>query len=183
MPVAITSPLTIEEFDRLTLPDDRIWELHDGELVETPLPPWIHREIQARLVERLTLIFPNAEVMMEMPFQFGVRTKRSADVGITSLARSAAAAREGILVGTPEMVIEVISPSNSFSDVMKFKRTCEENDAGVLGGRSLQPDCCGFPREGRRTRYLWNGRAGSHPPVRCDEPPRSTADLRRHRVG
>jgi len=132
MGVAVTSPLTIEEFDRLTLPDDRIWELHDGELVEMTFPAWIHREIQARLVELLMLIFPNAKVMKEMPFQFGVRTKRSADVGITSLARSAAAAREGILVGTPEMVIEVISPSNSFSDVMKFKRTCEENDTQVF---------------------------------------------------
>jgi len=53
-------------------------------------------------------------------------------VGITSLARSEAAAREGILVGTPEMVIEATSPSNSFSDVMKFKRTCEENDTQVF---------------------------------------------------
>src|SRR5690242_13099665 len=105
--------ITVEEFDRLDLPEDRDLELQDGEVVEATFPELMHRRLQSRLSKLLEQLSPFAEVLTEYPFQIGDRDKRSADVGIVAQDRAQASGRK-ILLGAPDIVIEVFSPSNSW---------------------------------------------------------------------
>ena len=132
MSAATTQSITVEEFDRLDLPQDRSWELHDGEVVEMPFPLYIHRQIQTRMLQLLGPLFPLAEVVLECPFQIGDRDQRSADIAIVSKERSEAANRRGILTGAPEMVVEVLSPSNSVIELKRYRRLCLNNGAAVF---------------------------------------------------
>ena len=43
--MSITAPITFEQFEKLQLPQNRRWELHEGELAEMPPPSYIHRLI------------------------------------------------------------------------------------------------------------------------------------------
>jgi Uma2 family endonuclease len=124
MSTATTQPLTAAEFDRLDLPQDRNWELHDGEVVEVSLPLIVHRLIQKRVMTLLDPLFPLADVLMEYPFQVGDHDKRSADVAVVSQDRAKAARQQGILTGAPDMVVEVLSPSNSVMELKRYRRLC-----------------------------------------------------------
>jgi len=126
---ATTQPLTVEQFDRLDLPQDRNWELHEGEVVEMPFPQFIHRLVQMQFVSLLGPLFPNALVILECPCQIGDRDKRSADVAVLSRERGDLARVEGILMGAPELVIEVLSPSNTVLDLRRYQRLCLSNGA------------------------------------------------------
>lgn len=119
-----TQLITVEEFDRLDLPQDRNWELRDGEVVEVTFPAFVHRLIQDRLVALLAPLFPAAQALTECPFQIGDRDKRSADVAVVSHERAQDAIKKGILKGAPEMVVEVLSPSNSYAELKRYRRLC-----------------------------------------------------------
>ena len=129
---ATTQPLTAEEFDRLDLPQDRNWELQDGEVVQTPFPLFVHRLIQMRVVALLSPLFPNAQVIMECPFQIAARDKRSADVAVVGKDRIQAASQKGILTGAPEMVVEVLSPSNTVLEMKRYRRLCLSHGTAVF---------------------------------------------------
>lgn len=126
----VTAPITLEEAERLDLPPDRRWELHEGEIVEMTYPSFVHKLIQDRLAELLKPIFRDrADVMTEMPFHILNRKDdyRSADVGVLSLERRPHPPEERIANGAPELVIEVLSPSNRVKDIKKLKRVCTDN--------------------------------------------------------
>jgi Uma2 family endonuclease len=123
-----TKPLTIEEFDKLDLPDDRQWELHNGEVVDMGQPTFIHRDLQNVLKEILDPLFPGHRVMIECPFKVeSTNDERSADVAVVEKARAQRAREKNILDGTPELVIEVLSPSNSATEMIKYRRLCFAN--------------------------------------------------------
>jgi Uma2 family endonuclease len=132
MSTATTQPLTVEEFDRLDLSQGRNWELHDGEVVEVPFPLFVHRLIQMRVVALLGPLFPYAQVVMECPFQAGDHDKRSADVAVVSQDRAQAARQQGILSGAPELVVEVLSPSNSVMELKRYRRLCLNNGTALF---------------------------------------------------
>lgn len=118
-----THPVTIAEFDKLRLPEDRKWELRGGEVVEVPLARLIHRRLQLRLADLLRQAFPQADVLVEYPFQIEqTNDERSADVAMTTNERARACAERGILSGPPELVAEVLSPSNSMADMRRDRR-------------------------------------------------------------
>jgi Uma2 family endonuclease len=123
-----TKPLTIEEFDKLDLPEDRNWELRNGELVEVTFPLLIHRYLQLRIAYLFLQAFPNAHVLVEYSFQIPeTNDKRSADVGMTSRERGEQALKKGILLGSPEIVVEVLSPSNSMAQLRRDRRVFFEH--------------------------------------------------------
>ena len=128
----LTKPLTIDEFEELDLPEDREWELHHGELVGVTFPDLIHRRLQQRIVEILQSLFPDAEVLMEFPFQIKERLElRSADVGVAGPGRVPSAA-ETRLTGAPDFVVEALSPSNSLPKLKQYRRLCFESGTSVF---------------------------------------------------
>jgi Uma2 family endonuclease len=134
-----SKPLTIEEFDKLDLPQDRNWELRSGELVEVTFPLIIHKNLQFRIGNLFLQAFPNAHILTEYPFQIPeTNDKRSADVGMSSPERGEQALRKGILVGSPEVVVEVLSPSNSMAQLRRDRRVYFEH--GTLLFLVVDPD-------------------------------------------
>ena len=130
MSMSTTLPVTLEQFEKLDLPEDRGWELHEGELVEMTQPSYMHKLIQHRLFQLLTPMFKGrADVMIEMPYCVKNRHDdyRSADVGIVSTARVPGIPQERIVNGAPEFVIEVLSPSNTVREINKRKHVCAQN--------------------------------------------------------
>lgn len=137
---AVTSkPLTIAEFDKLDLPEDRHWELHNGELVEVPFPTLVHKHLQQRITDLLRSLFPTHDVLEEYPFQIEAsKEKRSADVGLTTRERLQASLKSGILIGSPELVVEVLSPSNGILELKGYRRLCLEH--GTLAFWIVDPE-------------------------------------------
>jgi Uma2 family endonuclease len=119
----------IEQFLTLELPEDREWELHDGEIVDTGAPSIDHRQIQLTISDLFRSLFPNAQILIELPFQIG-NSYRSADVGITSKERRAKAKK--LLDGAPELVVEVLSPSNTELALSKYRRLCFANGTRIF---------------------------------------------------
>jgi Uma2 family endonuclease len=124
---ATTHPITVEEFDRLELPQDKDWELRNGEVVEVSIARIRHRRLQNRIAKLFDAIFADAEVLMEYPCQIGDFDKRSADVAVASMERARTATATGVLIGAPEIVVEVLSRSNSAEDVRHYQRVCLSN--------------------------------------------------------
>jgi Uma2 family endonuclease len=121
----VETRITPQEFRALDLPKNRVWELHEGEIVEMTFPTWIHREIQQRLVRLLEdLLAANVwMVMMEMPFEAG-DNDRSADVGVIRRDRREPAAAGGVLLGAPDIVIEVHSPTDRKRELIAYRKLC-----------------------------------------------------------
>ena len=106
--------MTVEEYYNLPERDDVILELHWGRLVELSRPkPW-HITLQRRISDLLRdRCGPEWEVFVELPFRAVPQYDlRAADVGVIAKRRWDAVGR-GDLQGSPEIVIEVLSPSNS----------------------------------------------------------------------
>jgi Uma2 family endonuclease len=103
-------------------------------LVGVTYPNLRHRLLQQRLADVLRPLFPNAEVLTEFPFQVGERLEvRSADVGVANRGRVLAAANEGrIFTGAPDLVIEVLSPSNSLRKLKQYRSLCSNSGASVF---------------------------------------------------
>jgi Uma2 family endonuclease len=116
---ALTAPhyMTIAEFDALPDRDDIQYELHEGELVEASFPVLIHGELQDRLRTFLAVLLGHVGIVrIELPFQIlraALQTKRRADVGFFTFDRAAEAFKNGILEGAPNLIIEVLSASNT----------------------------------------------------------------------
>jgi Uma2 family endonuclease len=105
--------MTVEEYYDLPERDDVIVELHWGRIVELSRPkPWhikLQEHIAALLRERRG---PNWDVIIELPFRSLPQYElRAVDVGVIAKSRWDAVG-EGELFGSPEIVIEILSPSN-----------------------------------------------------------------------
>jgi Uma2 family endonuclease len=110
--------MTVEEFDNLPGRDDVILELHWGRLVELSKPkPW-HIKLQLHIAELLKgRSGPNWAIVPELPFRaLPQYDLRAVDVGVIAKRRWDAA-DENDLSGSPEIVIEVLSPSNRRGEI------------------------------------------------------------------
>jgi Uma2 family endonuclease len=126
-----TSPtrlMTVEEFDRIPNPPGGVYELYHGELVKMAYPKPAHTRGQLR-IRRL---FENAAgragvVKEEMPFRAVAQYECwAADVAFVSTKRWDNMGDDW-LVGAPELVVEIISPSNSLPRLMDKGHICLEN--------------------------------------------------------
>ena len=125
MRALLTTPVTVEEFEKLVLPEDRIWELRAGEIVEVLFPNVTHRLLQNRILHLFEQTFPSAQVLIEYPFQIEeTNDKRSADVAVTTRERTLEAVKRGVLLGAPELEVEVLSPSNTVQDMKQYRKLC-----------------------------------------------------------
>ena len=129
MATTSTRPMTFEEFEKL--PDDRPghrYELRRGEPVFLPPPIHEHHLIQRRLTRLLETAAGKAgEVSMELGFRpKSDHEYRIADVAVVEKRRWDSIARKGFLIGSPEVAIEVLSPSNTAAEMRDKRKLCLE---------------------------------------------------------
>jgi Uma2 family endonuclease len=118
--------MTVEEFQRLPENDAFEYELHRGELVQISRPKLRHTRIQRRLRVLLERVFGDAAIVeTELPFRaLPENDLRAADVAVVMKARWDAGDDDDTLQGAPDIVIEVISPSNTVSEMVERSTLC-----------------------------------------------------------
>jgi Uma2 family endonuclease len=143
MGATTTKLMTFAEFERL--PDEvcRRHELRHGELVEVPEPKLKHSLMQHRLVQLLSSAYGTAAfVTMEFGFRgLPEHEYRRADVVCISPERLAAAKGADYFHGAPDLVIEILSPSNTKAEMRDKAALCLANgclEFWVLDEKKLQ---------------------------------------------
>jgi Uma2 family endonuclease len=114
---SVPRPITVEEYERIPDPPGGRYELHHGELVFVTWPVWEHKELQRRLRKLLeTMAEPLGFIVdTEYPYRpFPENEVWAADVACVSGPRDRV---KKWLEGSPELVIEVKSPSNTKAEM------------------------------------------------------------------
>jgi Uma2 family endonuclease len=121
--------VTFAELEQMPDAPDGRYELRHGDLVKVPPPEFPYFRIQRQLRKLLESASP-AEGMAEIVFAFrGLREYeyRIADVAFVSVDRWDRTGR--YFEGAPEIVIEVLSPSNTAAEMLDKEQLCLENGA------------------------------------------------------
>lgn len=125
MPPAHSTLLTVEEFAKLKDPPAGRYELHHGELVLVPPPVDEHAHVQRQLMLILNRICTDWYVRVKFAFRpFPEYEVWVADIGMVSKQRFRDTPRQGWLDGSPDLVVEVVSPSNRPQDLTDREQTC-----------------------------------------------------------
>ncbi len=123
-----TKLMTFAEFERLPDPPDGFrYELRHGEPVKVAPPKIEHSRVQWR-IRRLLESAAGAAGIVDKEIGFRVLREhewRIADVAFVSKARWESA--EDYLDGAPEIVVEVLSPSNSAAEMIEREKLFLEN--------------------------------------------------------
>jgi Uma2 family endonuclease len=121
--------LTVEQFLKLPEPKEGHIELHHGEVVEAPPPKKGHQSIQNRLQSLLQRLAGERYIVhMEMAFRPAPENEVwVADVGCISRERDDATGDDEYLMGAPELVIEVLSPTNTVNEINDKMFICMAN--------------------------------------------------------
>jgi Uma2 family endonuclease len=127
-----TRLMTVEEFRNLPEDSGPVYhELRHGELVTVTRPKLKHHLIQDHLVE---LLKPAAKAAGHVSMEFAFRAVpeyelRVADVAFVRWERLNATAPNDNLHGSPDLVIEILSPSNTVAEIYDKEKLCLENGA------------------------------------------------------
>jgi Uma2 family endonuclease len=123
-----TSLMTFAQFEQMP-EDGRRYELRNGEPIEVPLPLHRHSIPQWKLFWLLhKALGAHGQVIAEQGFRPTADYEyRVADVAFVSKVRWDAIPLDGNLMGAPEIVAEVLSPSNSAAEMPEKERLCLEN--------------------------------------------------------
>ena len=125
-----TRLMTFAEFERTPDPPSGAHqELRRGEIVTLAPPKHDHYAMQLRL---LYLLYHAAGNTGKVGMEWGYRPVPEyeyweADVAFVSQARWDAIPRKGNMQGPPELVVEVLSPSNTPAEIARKKKLCLEN--------------------------------------------------------
>jgi len=127
--MAVTSALlSVAEFARLPQPAGGVrQELHHGELVELPPVKKLHTRLQKRLVHLLEARLNPVDSGVDKEFPFrptGEYEVWVADVAVFSLATWEQTGDDDYFRGVPSIVVEVLSPSNSASEMLEREAIC-----------------------------------------------------------
>jgi Uma2 family endonuclease len=126
-----TRLMTFAEFEQLPEPKGDHYELRHGELVTVAPPIQEHSRAQWQLRRMLEKAAGDRGVVRE-EFSFRALPEyeyRVADVAFLSKDRWDNIDPKGLLAGVPELVIEVLSPSNTVAEIIDKKTVCLENGA------------------------------------------------------
>jgi Uma2 family endonuclease len=127
---ATTKLMTVEEYRQI--PDDKgpfYLELHHGELVEVPRPKIGHTRIQ-RTLRKLMEGAAGSEGVVEVEIAFRALPEyemRVADVAYVAQTKWDATDPDDNLHGAPDLVVEVLSPSNTASEIYDKEQLCLAN--------------------------------------------------------
>jgi Uma2 family endonuclease len=129
---ATTHLMTVAEFASLPEDHDGIYrELHHGEIVTLTRPKFKHSRIQHNIRDLVQPhAAPGAYVDLEMAFRpLPEHECWGADVAYLSAERSSGVDPEDYVSGAPDLVVEVLSPSNTVSEMLDRERICLANGA------------------------------------------------------
>jgi len=128
---ALPEPITVEQFRQLPKSGEFTYELHDGRVVAVTRPKPRHWKLQRWLSRRLeTKVKAFGEVAIEVPFRpVAEFNLRAADVAVISHERWGAIDPDFDLLGAPDLVIEIKSPSNTLRKLQEFVSLCLQNGA------------------------------------------------------
>ena len=117
---------TVDEYRQLPRRGDVVQELHWGRVVTLTRPKMKHSKVQYRLVELLRPVAAGRGIVAaELPFRaLPEYDLRGADVACVSRARWDATGDDDNLSGSPELVIEVLSPSNTKQEMREKMALC-----------------------------------------------------------
>jgi Uma2 family endonuclease len=123
-----TGVLTVEEFLKLPDPKEGHNELHHGELAHMPPRKKLHMKTQQTL---FGLLLPLVEGRGFLTIEFAFRPASElemwqADLGFVSQERWDKDTNEYSL-GSPELVVEVLSPGNTAQEINEKMRICMAN--------------------------------------------------------
>lgn len=122
--------MSFAEFEQLPdTPQGFPYELRHGELVQVPPPSRKHYLTQRRMQQFLSNAAGAAgEVGMEMPFRpLPEYEYWQADVAFVSRTRWDQSPIEKHLDSAPDLVVEVLSPSNTAVEILDRRNICLEN--------------------------------------------------------
>lgn len=115
---SVARPITVEEYERIPDPPGGRYELHHGEVVFVTFPVRQHKELQRRLRRMLDAMPGAAGYIVDTEFPYRPLAENEvwgADVACLSGARYDVI--DKWLEGSPELVIEVKSPSNTKAEM------------------------------------------------------------------
>ena len=134
--------LTLEEFERLADPDERL-ELSRGVLVREPQPPASHGAVVVNLLRELDAVARDRRLgraVVEAGFLLAEDppTVRRPDAAFVSFDRwPAGALPEGWWPMAPDIAVEVVPPSNRAVDI--HQKVLQYLDAGARAVWVVQP--------------------------------------------
>ena len=119
---------TVAEFLKLPDPKAGHYELHHGEVFLMPPPKWRHTRIRKQLEKLLQqAIGDRGMVIMEMPFQPSPEYEVwRADVAVLGIERTKRIGGDEYLQGAPDLIVEVLSPSNTAQEINDKIAMCLE---------------------------------------------------------
>ncbi|HEY1337770.1 MAG TPA: Uma2 family endonuclease [Bryobacteraceae bacterium] len=129
MAATITRQMTVEEFRSLPETGPFYYELRNGELVKVTRPKMKHQRLQRKLRILLEAAagqmgVVECEVAFRALADFDLRV---ADVAYVNRERWESVDDEDNLHGAPDLVVEILSPSNTVSEILDKEKLCLEN--------------------------------------------------------
>ncbi len=127
MATTTTRLMTVEEYEKVPNPPGGVYELYHGELCTVPFPVHPHVRAQWRLRRLLEAAAGNSGVVDK---EFPYRPLPEYECWAADIAYLTQARWENIdryLLGAPELVIEVLSPSNTTAKLRDKRKICLEN--------------------------------------------------------
>jgi Uma2 family endonuclease len=123
--------MTVEQFRRLPEEGASYYELRHGEPVQMTRPKFKHHRIQRKLrIVLQTAAGDSGIVETEVAFRPVPEYElRVADVAYVSRERWDGIDPEDNLMGAPDLVIEVLSPSNTAAELYDKEKLCLEHGA------------------------------------------------------
>lgn len=115
---SIPRPITVDEYERIPDPPGGRYELHHGEVVFVTYPVWEHKDLQRRLRKLLEAVAEPLGFIVDTEYPYRPLPENEvwgADVACVSGVRYEAIVKW--LEGSPELVIEVKSPSNTKAEM------------------------------------------------------------------
>jgi len=111
-----TIRVSAAEFDKFTANDERRFELIDGEIIEMPPPKIVHQRLSRRLTRLVDDLKPDGEVFYA-PIEVYLDEFNIPQPDVVWIAANSTCKIEELrLVGAPDLVIEILSPSTAKRD-------------------------------------------------------------------
>jgi Uma2 family endonuclease len=120
--------MTFAEYEQIPNPPSGRYELHHGELINMAFPEHRHQRAQWMIRRLLESAMRDGVVKEELAYRpVPEHECWAADVAYLSDARWNSIDRW--LLGAPDLVVEVLSPSNTATEILDKKEMCLKNGA------------------------------------------------------